>query len=145
MEIDQAQPAQQVEIDQERQVKAKAYARIRRRLSYINMGIGAIGVCLLLFTGMAGWIRDRLHSLSWQPVHGWFPLQVVGFFLIVMLAYEIITAPLGYYGFTLSRRYGLSVMTLKSWLRDMLVGLVLELALGMVALELKIGRASCRE
>src|SRR5712692_4627370 len=31
MEIDAGQPAQQIEIDQERQVKAKAYARIRRR------------------------------------------------------------------------------------------------------------------
>src|SRR3984893_2924521 len=136
MEIDAGQPGRQVEIDQGRQVKAKEFARIRRRLSYVNMGIAAVGVCLLLFTGLAGWIRDRLGSLSWQPVHGWFPLQVVCFFLIVILVYEIITAPLGYYGFTLSRRYGLSVMTLKSWLRDLLVGLVLELVLGIAALEL---------
>lgn len=136
MEIDAGQPAQQIEIDQERQVKAKAYARIRRRLSYINMAIGAIGVCLLLFTGIAGWLRDQLRPLSWQPVHGWFPLQVLCFFLIVILFYEIITAPLGYYGFTLSRRYGLSVMTIKSWLRDLFVGLLLELVLGIVALEL---------
>jgi STE24 endopeptidase len=136
MEIDAGQTAQQVEIDQERQARAKAYARIRRRLSYVNMGIAAIGVCLLLFTGIAGWLRDQLRSLNWQPVHGWFPLQVLCFFLIVMLVYEIITAPLGYYGFTLSRRYGLSVMTVKSWLRDLLVGLALELVLGIAALEL---------
>ncbi len=136
MEIDAGQQAQQVEIDQERQVKAKVYARIRRRLSYVNMGIAAIGVCLLVFTGIAGWLRDQLSALNWSPVHGWFPLQVVCFFLIVMLVYEIITAPLGYYGFTLSRRYGISVMTIKSWLRDLLVGLVLELALGIAALEL---------
>ena len=136
MEIDAAQPAQQVEIDEARQVKAKAYARIRRRLSYINMGIAAIGVCLLLFTGISGWIRDQLRSLNWQPVHGWFPLQVLCFFLIVMLVYEIVTTPLGYYGFTLSHRYGLSVMTIKSWLRDLLVGLILELVLGIAALEL---------
>lgn len=136
MEIEVGRAAQQVEIDQERQVKAKAYGRIRRRLSYVNMGIAAIGVCLLLFTGMAGWLRDRLSALNWQPVHGWFPLQVLCFFLIVMLVYEMITAPPGYYGFTLSRRYGLSVMTIKSWLRDLLVGLVLELVLGIAALEL---------
>ena len=136
MEIDAGRAGQKVEIDRERQVKAKTYARMRRRLSYVSMGVAAVGVCVLLFTGLAGWIGEQLRSLSWQPVHGWFPLQVVGFFLIVMLAYEIITSPLGYYGFTLSRRYGLSVMTLKSWLRDVLVGLVLELALGMAALEL---------
>ncbi len=136
MEIDAAQPAPQVEIDQERQTKAKVYARIRRRLSYISMAIGAIGVCLLLFTGLAGWIGDRLHGLGWQPVRGWFPLQVLCFFLIVMLVYEIVTAPLGYYGFTLSRRYGLSVMSLKSWLRDLFVGLALELVLGIAVFEL---------
>ncbi len=136
MEIDAGQAGPGVEIDRERQVKAKEFARIRRRLSYVNMGIAAVGVCLLLFTGLAGWIRDQLRSLNWQPVHGWFPLQVVCFFLIVMLGYEIITAPSGYYGFTLSRRYGLSVMTLKSWLRDVLVGLVLEVAPGIAALEL---------
>ncbi|HKV57233.1 MAG TPA: M48 family metallopeptidase, partial [Ktedonobacteraceae bacterium] len=49
---------------------------------------------------------------------------------------EIITAPLGYYGFTLSHRYGLSVMTIKSWLRDLFIGLILELVLGIAALEL---------
>ena len=136
MEIDAAQSTPKVEIDQERQVKAKRYARIRRRLSYINMGIGAIGVCLLLFTGIAGWIRDRLQALGWQPVHGWFPLQVLCFFLIVMLVYEIVTAPIGYYGFRLSRRYGLSVMTIKGWLRDVFVGLALELVLGVAVLEL---------
>ncbi len=136
MEIEAGQIAPQVEIDQERQVRAKAYARIRRRLSYISMGIAAIGVCVLLFTGISGWLRDQLGSLDWQPVHGWFPLQVLCFFLIVMLIYEIITAPLGYYGFTLSHRYGLSVMTIKSWLRDLFVGLLLELVLGIAALEL---------
>jgi STE24 endopeptidase len=58
------------------------------------------------------------------------------FFLIVILVYEIVTAPLGYYGFTLSRRYGLSVMTLKGWLRDLFVGLALELVLGIAVFEL---------
>ena len=136
MEIEAGQPAQQVEIDQERQVKAKMYARMRRRLSYISMGIAAIGVCVLLFTGISGWLRDQLRSLDWQPVHSWFPLQVLCFFLTVMLVYEIVTAPLGYYGFRLSHRYGLSVMTFKSWLRDLFVGLLLELVLGIAALEL---------
>lgn len=136
MEIDEAQPAQQVEIDQERQRKAKVYARTRRRLSYISMGIGAAGVCLLLFTDLSGWIRNQLHALAWQPVRGWFPLQVLCFFLIVMLVYEIVTAPIGYYSFTLSRRYGLSVMTIKGWLRDLFVGLALELVLGIAVLEL---------
>ncbi|HLX59330.1 MAG TPA: M48 family metallopeptidase [Ktedonobacteraceae bacterium] len=136
MEIEAGQAARQVEIDRARQLKAKEYARIRRRLSYAGMGIGALGVCVLLFTNIAGWLRDLLHALNWQPVHGWFPLQVLCFFLILMLAYEVITAPLSYYGFVLSHRYGLSVMSIKSWLRDLFVGLALELVLGSIMIEI---------
>ncbi len=128
---------QQVELNQERQQKAREYARIRRRLSLVDLGIGAVGVCLLLFTGLAGWLRDILHPLSWQPVAGWFPLQVLFFFLIVMLVYQVVSAPLAYYsGFILPHRYGLSVMSIKSWLRDVFVGLALELVLGIVLLEI---------
>ena len=39
---------QPVELDPDRQVKAKEYARIRRRLSYISMGIGVVGIIILL-------------------------------------------------------------------------------------------------
>src|SRR6266566_8572 len=137
MEIGAEQQAQQATIDEERQVKAKEYARIRRRLSYVNMGIGAVGVCVLLFTNLAGWLRSALQPLNWEPVHGWFPWQVLLFFLIVMLVYELVTIPLGYYGgFVLSHRYGLSVMTLRAWIRDLFVGLVLELVLGSAMFEI---------
>lgn len=133
----QEQQAKPVAIDEERQVKAKRYARIRRRLSLVDLAIGALGVCLLLFTGLAGWLRDVLGPLNWQPVARWFPLQVLFFFLILMLVYEVVSAPLAYYsGFVLPHRYGLSVMSIKSWLRDVFVGLALELALGLILLEI---------
>ena len=130
-------PAQPVTIDEERQRKAKEYARTRRRLSLVDLGIAALGVCLLLFTGLAGWLRDRLSALSWQPVHGWFPLQVLVYFVALMLIYQLVTAPLAYYsGYILPHRYGLSVMSIRGWLRDLFVGLALELVLGILAIEL---------
>jgi STE24 endopeptidase len=133
----QATETNPVAIDEERQIKAKRYARLRRRLSFVDMGIGAAGVACLLFTGLAGWLRDRLHFPGWQPVSGWFPLQVLVFFLIVMLAYRVVSAPLAYYsGYVLPHRYGLSVMSIKGWLRDVFVGLALELVLGIVLLEI---------
>jgi STE24 endopeptidase len=133
----QATETNPVAINEERQIKAKRYARLRRRLSFVDMGIGAAGVACLLFTGLAGWLRDRLHFLGWQPLSGWFPLQVLVFFLIVMLVYQIIGAPLAYYsGYILPHRYGLSVMSIRSWLRDAFVGLALELVLGIVLLEI---------
>ena len=125
-----------VELDLDRQQKAKEYARIRRRLSYITMGIGVIGVFILLFTNLGIWLGDQLQALSWQPVAGWFPIQILVYFLILMLAYEIITAPIAYYsGFILPHRYGLSTMSLKSWLADLFKGLALSLVLEILVIE----------
>ena len=91
-----------VELDLDRQQKAKEYARIRRRISYLTMGIGVVGIIILLFTNLGIWLANQLHTLSWQPVAGWFPIQILAYFLILMLAYEIITAPIAYYsGFVL--------------------------------------------
>ena len=120
MEIDTTQP-EQVELDAERQQKAKEYARIRRRLSFVSMGIGVVGVFIFLFTNLDIWPRDALQPLSWQPIAGWFPWQILAYFLILMLGYQLITAPIAYYGgFVLPHRYGLSTLTLKGWLGDLL-------------------------
>jgi STE24 endopeptidase len=136
MDTEIQQPQQQVELDLDRQQKAKEYARIRRRLSYVSMGIGVIGVFILLFTNLGIWLGDQLQALSWQPIAGWFPLQILAYFLILILAYEIITAPIAYYsGFVLPHRYGLSTMSLKSWLGDLFKGLALSLVLEVLAIE----------
>jgi Zn-dependent protease with chaperone function len=136
MDTDIQQPQQQVELDRDRQQKAKEYARIRRRLSFLSLGIGVVGVCILLFTNLASWLGDRLQGLSWQPIAGWFPIQILVYFLILILAYEIITAPIAYYsGFVLPHRYGLSTMSLKSWLGDLFKGLALGLVLEVLVIE----------
>lgn len=125
-----------VELDLERQQKAKEYARIRRRLSYLNMGIGVVGVFILLFTNLDIWLGEQLQGLSWQPVAGWFPVQILVYFLSLILAYEIITAPIAYYsGFVLPHRYGLSTMSLQSWLGDLFKGLALGLVLEVLVIE----------
>src|SRR5258708_6467162 len=136
METDITKP-EQVELDAERQRKAKEYARIRRRLSFVSIGIGIAGILIFLFTNLGIWLRDQLQVLSWQPIAGWFPWQILVYFLILILGYEIITAPIGYYsGFILPHRYGLSTMTLKGWLGDLFKGLVLGLVLESLAIEL---------
>jgi STE24 endopeptidase len=128
---------QHIEIDTERQHKAKEYARKRRLLSLVNMGLGAVGVIILLSTNLNSWLRNLLQPLGWQPVAGWFPWQVLVYFLILVLGYEILSAPLSYYnGFVLPHRYGLSTMTLRGWLGDLFKGLVLGLVLESLAIEL---------
>jgi STE24 endopeptidase len=136
MDTEIQQPHQQVELDLDRQQKAKEYARIRRRLSFVSLGIGVIGVLILLFTNLGIWLGDQLQAFSWQPIAGWFPIQILVYFLILILAYEIITAPIAYYsGFVLPHRYGLSTMSLKSWLGDLFKGLALGLVLEVLAIE----------
>src|SRR6266516_3517626 len=136
MEIDTTQP-QPAELDADRQKKAKEYARVRRRLSFVNMGIGVVGVFIFLFTNLDIWLRNALQPLSWQPIAGWFPWQILAYFLILILGYQLITAPIAYYsGFVLPHRYGLSTMTLKGWLGDLFKGLVLALVLEVLVIEL---------
>jgi len=135
METDIKQP-QQAEIDPERQQKAREYARIRRQLSIVSIGIAAIGILFIFWTGLDVALRDWLQPLSWQPLRGWYPLQVLLYFLVLMLGYEVLTAPLAYYGgYVLPHRYGLSTMTLPAWLTDLFKGLVLSLILEALAVE----------
>ncbi len=124
-------------IDTERQQKAREYARIRRRISFVDLGIAAVGIIFVLRSGLDTGLRTLLHPLGWQPIVGWYPWQVLCYFLILMLSYRIITALLSYYrGFVLPHRFGLSTMTLKGWVGDLFKGLVLGLVLEVFVIEL---------
>ncbi|HLI90260.1 MAG TPA: M48 family metallopeptidase [Ktedonobacteraceae bacterium] len=129
-----------MEIDEERQQKAREYSRKRLRLSFIGMGVAAACLLIVLGAGLDKWLRNLLQSaagraplLAWQPLPGWYPLQILVYFLIIILAYQIISAPQAYYGgYVLPHRYGISVMSFKAWLADLgkefVLGLVLEAA-----------------
>jgi len=129
--------SQPLQVDTDRQQKARAYALLRRRLSFTNMGIVALAFVFIFWTGLDVGLRDQLVALNWQPLAGWYPLQVLVFFLVLILGYQIIHAPLAYYGsYFLPHHFGLSTMTLKSWLLDLGKGLVLGLVLEICAVEL---------
>lgn len=128
---------QQATIDTERQRKAREYAHIRRQLMFVDLLIGAIGILFIFWTGLDVGLRDQLASLSWQPFAGWYPLQILVFFVVLMLGYQIISSPLSYYsGYVLPHRYGLSKLTLGGWLADLFKGLGLSLVLEICAVEL---------
>ena len=136
MEIETKQP-HQAELDAERQQQARQYARIRRRLMLVSLVIAAISIAFVLGTGLDKWLRNQLHALSWQPVTDWFPVQILAYFLLLILVYQLITSPLAYYsGFVLPHRFGLSTMTLRAWLADLFKGLGLSLILEVCVIEL---------
>ncbi len=133
METNLPAATESVELDSQRQQEAREYARIRRRISFVNLGISAVGVLILLLSGLGVWLRDvlRLPSwLAWEPAAGWFPWQILLYFLLISLAYELITLPLSYFsGYRLPHRYKLSTMSLGAWIGDHLKGLALNIVL----------------
>src|SRR5258708_28726793 len=100
------------------------------------MGIAAVGIIFVFLSGLDTGLRDWLQPLTWQPVSGWYPWQVLAYFLVLMLAYEILTAPLAYYrGFVLPKRYHLSTMSLKSSLIGLFKGLGLSVIFEALVVE----------
>src|SRR5438876_2941861 len=101
------------------------------------MGIAAIAILFVFWSGLDIALRDWLQPLNWQPIAGWYPWQVLLYFLVLVLVYQILTAPLAYYGgYVLPHRYGLSTMTLAAWLADLFKSLLLSLVLEVLVIEL---------
>jgi len=110
-------------LDELRQKKAREYARITRRLFFIDLALGAVFLFVLLFGELSSGLRNFLD----------FPqsARVALYFLIVVVSYGIVSAPLDFYrGFILPHRYGLSRQSLRSWLADEAKGGILALTLG---------------
>lgn len=133
-----------MEIDVDRQQKAREYARTRRRLSFVSMGIGVLSILVVLGAGLDKWFRNVIEGagngvpfLTWQPHLNWFPWQIAVYCLLITLLYEILTFPLAYYsGFVLPSRYGISVMSMGAWFRELGLGLILSLVFEVVFVSL---------
>jgi STE24 endopeptidase len=113
-------------LDPEKQKKAREYTGIRRRLGFLDTGITLILLLILVFTGVSRWFAGLF---EWPEI-----ATAVVFFLVVIVGYEVLTAPLSYYrGFTLPHRYGISIQKLKSWLGDLAKGGAIGIVLGSAA------------
>ncbi len=110
-------------LDPERQQQAREYARTGRYLSFAEMVAVGILLVLLVFGGFS----ERLTGYLNLPV---IPAAIL-YFLILVAAYRLLTAPISYYrGYVLPRRYGLSKQSLSGWLGDLIKTGVLMLILG---------------
>jgi len=116
-------PIEESALNQLRQEKAKEYARASRRLFFADLVLGGILLLLLVFSGLS----LRLAGLLTLPV---VPAVTI-YFIILMVVYKFLSAPLSYYGgFVLSHRYGLSTQKFNSWLGDQAKAGILSLILG---------------
>lgn len=99
------------ELDPQRRERAREYARSTRRLLVLDLVVGVVFLLAVLLSGLSVALRDFLEFPQ--------PVTVALYFLIIMLSYSIVSAPItAYRGYVLPRRYGLSHQSVGSWLND---------------------------
>lgn len=104
-------------LNPERQARAREYARIRRQLLAVELGIGLAFLLIWWWSGLTFRLRDTLEGL---PVWAGLALYVIAF----GASYIALTIPLTWYaGFVLPHRYGLSTQSLRAWVLDEIKGL----------------------
>jgi STE24 endopeptidase len=119
-------------LDPNRQEQAKIYARIRRKLLLVDLLLGTAYILIWLLTGWSIALRNFLMTLTTSP---W--LLVPAFGLVLGGIYFIIDLPLSYYSeYVLPHRFDTSTQTLKSWIADLLKGLLLSALLGGILIEI---------
>ncbi len=118
-------------IDLGRQEKAKEYARQRHRLFALELIVSAAAFVFVLATGLSVWLRDVVVSIAPDPF-----LSAFLYFVIGIAGYGLLFAPLTFYsGFVLPHRYGLSVQSFWSWVRDLAKGGALTIVLGGIVIQ----------
>lgn len=127
-----SEAASMMVLDAERQHKAKEYARIRRRLMLVDLGLGAAYLMVWLATGWHIAARDWIRTMTTAPA-----LEVLMFGVIFAVPYIVLDLPLSYYsGFSLPHRYGQSNQTLTNWISDQIKGLAISGVLGGLVAEI---------
>lgn len=118
-------------LDSERQIKAKEYARVERRISIFEMVFEGLYSLVWLIAGWAVALGATLAGLTASP---W--LQVALFALVFGGISFLIGLPLSYYsGFHLPHHYGQSTQTLRGWIGDQLKSIAIGAPLGLALLE----------
>ena len=119
-------------LDPERQVQAKIYARLKRRLLPVDLAIsGAYALAWLVF----GWSRMLTAALTKTGANPW--LLILLYAGVFGGIYFLVNLPLSYYsGFLLPRRFGQSNQDLRGWIRDQAKGILVGGLLGGLVLEI---------
>ena len=119
-------------LDPERQQQARAYARIQRKLSFVDMAFGLVYLILWLAFGWSLALKTRLLSLTENE---W--LLVAGFAIVFGGILVVLNLPLSFYeGFVLPHRFGQSTQNLRGWIIDQVKAGVISAILGLLLIEI---------
>jgi len=108
---------------------ARRYSRELWAMAFVDPIVGMASLCLLVFTGAAGWLERKLMSrLSSR-------LAVDAMFLAAMvLALAAMNFPLEVYRFVREHRYGFATQGFAGWMTDEIKGLLLACIIAMLFL-----------
>jgi STE24 endopeptidase len=121
----------EVVLDAERQKKAKQYARIERKLFFVDLAIGGIYVIAWLIFGWSIAVKNALAAISTSD---WFLVAGVAFVFAAGL--YVIDLPLSYYsGFVLPHRFELSTQTIGGWISDLIKEILIGGVFGFIMIE----------
>ena len=118
--------------DPERQIQAQQYARLRRRLIPVSLGLALVWALGWLISGASVALRQALTDLGISQA-----LVVTLFTVIFGVGYALLDLPLSYYGgFVLPHRFGLSNQSRGDWVVDQLKSALIGGALGLVLIQI---------
>jgi Zn-dependent protease with chaperone function len=119
-------------LDPERQQQARVYARLQRKLTFVDLAIGLVYLILWLAFGWSPALKTRLTLFT---TNDW--LLVAIYTLIFGGILAVINLPLSYYeGFVLPHRFGLSTQNLRGWIVDQVKAGAIGGVLGLLLLEI---------
>jgi len=112
--------------------KARTYNRLKRRLGYVEFGLGPAWLLALLISGLTFDLRNLVMGLGGGPA-----VWVLVYFFIAALFFELLTLPLNILsGFLLEKKFGLLNQSASAWTWDYVKASLLILVLGGAAVEL---------
>jgi STE24 endopeptidase len=102
-----------------------AYTTATTKLSHAQSWTMVVGLVVLLYSGAFAAVVETLWESGVGPI-----AQGVSFFVGLVTAYQLATAPFGYYSaFVVEERFGFNERSVGLWLRDQLVQLSLSVLL----------------
>src|SRR5512139_134678 len=121
----------EVVLDAERQKKAKQYARLSRKLFFVDLALGGVYVIAWLVFGWSIAVKNALAAISTSD---WFLVAGVSFVFVAIL--YLIDLPLSYYsGFVLPHRFELSTQTIGGWISDQIKEVLIGGLFGFIVIE----------
>jgi len=129
-----------VNLNPERQIRARTYARIRRRLLLLNLLLGSTYLLLWVLLDWSTGVRGAITHVSdggILPFQPHWTTRLLIFTAALSIPWSLIDLPLSFYsGYTLPHRFGLSNQTILGWISDQLKGTLLS---GIIGAPLLIG------